>query len=137
MLVDLRVEESGESTRSAHGVVEDGTHGHTDHAGVGGGVGPVGSGVECVVEDFEHVVIVADLLVAGGVPVVGFLVGNFGEHGVEPHVYAGSFLDEVLEVFQCWGQFFGVCLCLLDLAAEPFFLDSVVCWEPGSCSVWL
>nr|POE59281.1 hypothetical protein CFP56_24550 [Quercus suber] len=132
--VDLGVEEGGVARGRAHGVVEEGAHGDADHADVGGGVGPLRGGGEGVVQHLEHVVVVADLLVAGGVLVVGVLDGHLVEHGVEVHVDARVVLDELLEVLEHRRELFGVLLGILDLFAQPLLVDAVVCWQPCAWS---
>lgn len=98
--VDIRVKEGSEATGGAHGPVEDGTDGDADEAEAVGAVIPRGSAGEDTVEDLEEVLVVADLGVAGGRVAVGFLFRDLLEHGLEEHVDAGVFLDQVLELLQ-------------------------------------
>lgn len=123
--VDFGVDEGGISGWCAHWVVENGAHGHADHADVGSGVSPLRSGGEDVVEDFQEMVVVTDLLPACGVLVVRVLHGDFLEHGDEEHVHAGVVLDELLEFLQDWDEFLRVVVHMLDLVTEPFSVESV------------
>jgi hypothetical protein len=115
MCVDLGIQESGVTARCTHWVVENGTHGHTDHTNVCCCISPVRCCGEGVVENFKHVVIVTDLLEASGVLVVGLLHGHLVEHGVEVHVDARGRLNELFEVLENGSQLLLVSGRMLDL----------------------
>jgi hypothetical protein len=116
MCVNLRIQESGVTARSTHWVVENGTHGHTDHTNVCSRISPVRRCGEGVVENFKHVVVVTDLLEAGGVLVVGLLHGHLVEHSVEVHIDAWGRLNELLKVLENGSQLLLVSGRMLDLA---------------------
>lgn len=134
--VHVRVQEGGVAARRGHGVVEDGAHGHAHHADVLGGVGPLGGAGEDVVEDRQHVAVVADLLVAGGVLVVWLPVGDLIPHLAEEHADAGVGLDEVLELLEHGDEALGVLVYVVDLRLEPFLVNASVGWEPTTRPGW-
>lgn len=76
--------------------------------------------------------VVANLLPAGGIFVVGVLHRDFLEHLHEEHVDSGVAFDELLEFLQHRNKLLGILLGLLDLAAQPFLVDTVVGWQPGA-----
>lgn len=76
------------STGCRHGVVEDGTHGHTHHANVLSCIGPFWGASEDVVQDCEHVAVVTNLLVACWVFCVWGLVWYLIPHLREQHANA-------------------------------------------------
>jgi len=125
-LVDLGVEECGVTGRSGHGVVQDGAHGNTDHTDSLCRVGPDRCRTKDVVQDLQHVLVIADLLAAGGISLVDVLVGNFFEHGGEVHVDSGSTLDEFLELLKNRDQRLLVLLGVIYLLAEPLVVCAVV-----------
>lgn len=87
-----------------------------------------------MVEEFQHVVVVSDLLVTGGVFLVWLSAGNFVKHGHEVHVGSTVAFDKVFELLQDGDQWFLVLVRLLDLLAQPSMMDSVVSWQPRTCS---
>lgn len=120
------------TTGRCHSVVEDSTHRHADHANALGGVRPLRSTGEDVVEDGQHVAIVPDGPVACGVLVVGTLIGNLIPHLSEEHADARVGLNEGPELLQHRGELLGVLVDMLDLLVEPFLMDTAVCRQPGA-----
>jgi len=122
------------SARCAHSIVKDGAHGDAHHARRLGGVSPLRSACEDVVEHGQHVLVVPDLALARRIPVVRGPTRDLVPHLAEVHVDAGVTLDQVLELLQDRNQLFGIGVDVVHLLLQPLAVQPVVRREPGAGS---
>lgn len=119
-------------TGGGHGIVEDGTHWHTDHANVLSSVSPLWRPCEDVVQDCKHVAIVTDLLVTSRVLDVWRLVWYLIPHLCEEHADARVRLDEIFELLQHGNQPFGIIVDMVNLFFEPLPVHAAIRWHPAT-----
>lgn len=98
-------------------------------------IGPFRCGGEHVIEEFEHVDVISDLLVVLGVVDVRLLLRDLLEHGLDKHEKVGVSLNEFFELDQGRVQLLGVVVDMLDLLVEPSLVLSVVDRKPVTNSV--
>jgi hypothetical protein len=88
-----------------------------------------------VVEDLQHVVVVADLRPAGRVVLVRRLGWNLIPHLGEVHEYAGVVLDHFLELAQHRGELLlSMLINVVNCVAQPLAMDTIVGRQPGARS---
>jgi len=87
---------------------------------------------EDVVEQLQHMVVVANLLMAHRVAFIRFLRRYFLKHGVDQHVDTCVALYNVFELSQDRMQLLRVVFHALNDARQPSFVDAVVCRKPGA-----
>jgi hypothetical protein len=83
------------------------------------------------IQDQQHMAIITNQPLARRIAPVARARGHLVPHGREVHVQARVVLDHVLEFLDDRDQgLLRVRVDVLDVAAEPFAVDAVVCWEP-------
>jgi len=88
-----------------------------------------------VVDNAEHVVVIADLFLAGGVFFVLFLLGDLVEHLAEEEEESRVSLDGLLEGEKDGMQLFVVGVCLRDEICETLLVGAMVLGEPFAGAV--
>jgi hypothetical protein len=94
---------------------------------------PLRSSAEDVVQDLQHVVVVAHLAAAGRVLVIWWLSWHLLPHLREVHVDSRVTLNQIFPLLQDRDQLLvaGVINMVNDFA-QPCPMHSVVGWEPGT-----
>lgn len=90
-----------------------------------------------MVDDLEHVMVVADLRMAFSLRIVGvgLFVRNLLEHGSEEDVDTGVLLDQIAEFDEDGVQVLGILVDVVNNAAEPFLVSTLVVRKPFAQSV--
>lgn len=135
--VHVRIQECGVPAGCRHGVVEQSTHGHAHHADVLGRIRPLRGAREDVVQDREHVSVVPDLFVAGGVLLVGPLVGDLVPHLREEHADPRVRLDKVFEFLQYGDEPLRILVDVVGLLLQPLLMYATVGRKPAAGPVYL
>lgn len=123
------------SPRRPHGEIEDGAHGHPDHARPRRRVRPLGRSRQHVVQHVQHLPVVPDLLHPRRVLVVRRLLGYLVEHLLEVHVDARVGLDELPEVLEGGRELLRRVLGhVLGRPVQELAVDAVVRRQPRAWS---
>jgi len=76
------------------------------------------------------VLVITDLATSSWVSGVWFLLWYLVEHLLYEHVETRVILDQLLKLFDDGVKVLGIFIDMLNHASEPFFVYSVICWEP-------
>ncbi len=79
--------------------------------------------------------IISELLVTRRVTVVWLFDRNLLEHGICEHEDASVVFNQIFQFLKFWDKFLRILLDVINLFTDPFFVNTVVGWEPSSCSV--
>jgi hypothetical protein len=120
-----------------HGPIQDGVERRANHSDRILVITPLRRCMQDMVEEFEHVVIVADLLMTDRVILVRLLCWYLRKHRVDKDVDTGVLLNQILELLQYRVKPFWVVLDAIDNVGQPFFVYAVIRREPVSCPVQL
>ena len=92
-----------------------------------------------MVENLKHVPVISNLLVSCRILVIRPLVRNF----IEPDLLLMLLIDFHEDRWHSHGIevkvnpwiAFNIVLGVFNVLPEPFFLNAMICWQPGACAV--